>query len=63
MFKNFNPFQKPKANQIIEESLEEYERQLLTHEAAAAYHGKMAEYYREGITRLSGNTKTTATVD
>lgn len=47
-----NPFKKPAANEVLKEHLEEYKRQLITQEASAAYHAKMAEYYREGIKRL-----------
>jgi hypothetical protein len=42
----------PSANEIRERNLLEYERSLVNSEEAAAYHGKMAEYYREGIARL-----------
>jgi hypothetical protein len=48
-----NPFKKPSAAQLAQETLEDYERQLLIQEAAAAYHAKMAEFYREGINRLA----------
>lgn len=43
---------KPTAAEVRAANLAEYERLLITEEAAAAYHTKMAEYYREGITRL-----------
>ena len=33
----FNPFIKPLAQDIIRENLEEYERNLLQHEAATSY--------------------------
>lgn len=52
-FQFFNPFRKPSAAQLKQEQLEEAERQLLTQESLAAYHQKMAEYYRESITRLT----------
>ena len=55
-FKQFNPFRKPTARVIIQANLEEYERQLVNQEAAAAYHTKMAEYYREGIKRLQSQS-------
>ncbi len=51
-FKDFNPFTKPVATKMVEEHLEEYKRNLVLQEASAAYHTKMAEYYREGISRL-----------
>lgn len=47
-----NPFRKPDAHELVKTNLEEYRRQLILQEAAAAYHAKMAEYYREGIVRL-----------
>ena len=46
------PFTKPMAVEIVKTSLDEYQRQLLIHEASAAYHDKMAQYYSEGIVRL-----------
>lgn len=48
----FNPFLKPTAAQVAKDMLEDYERQLIVTESAAAYQRKMSEYYREGITRL-----------
>ena len=45
-------FKKPSAKEIALETHEEYQRLLLEHEAKAAFHGKMTEYYREGIGRL-----------
>jgi hypothetical protein len=53
----FNPFRKPTANELVEASLEDYERLLLINEANAAYATKMAEYYSEGIARLSSRSK------
>jgi len=47
-----NPFHKPLAKDIIQETLRDYERNLLEHEAATSYSHKMSEYYREGIKRL-----------
>jgi cob(I)alamin adenosyltransferase len=48
----FNIFRKPKAEDLVREALEEYQRQLFNAEAAAAYQTKMVEYYRDGIKRL-----------
>ena len=48
----FNPFHKPTAEEVIQKNLEEYARQLVVQEAAAAYHRKLAEFYKEGIVRL-----------
>jgi hypothetical protein len=56
-FRALNPFRKPKAEEIVTTNLEEYKRQLVVQEDAAAYHAKMAEYYREGIARLESPTK------
>jgi hypothetical protein len=53
MLQKLNPFYTPRANELVTQSLVEYERKLVEQEAAAAYHAKMAEYYREGIDRLS----------
>jgi hypothetical protein len=46
----FNP---PKAHVIAERDLEEYQRKLLQHQEATGFHGKMVEFYLEGIERLS----------
>lgn len=45
-------FSKPSAAEIVENNLEEYQRQLVDHQAATSYHKKMAEYYAEGLERL-----------
>lgn len=42
---------------LVKTNLEDYERLLVIQEAAAAYHFKMAEYYREGIQRLKKQIK------
>lgn len=47
-----NLFQKPLALEIAENELKDYERKLLDHQASAAYHRKMSEYYSEGLERL-----------
>ena len=47
-----NPFHKPPAKVMAQQTLEDYERRLLESEAAASYHAKMVEYYRESIDRL-----------
>ena len=52
-----NPFMKPLASDLINKNLEEYARHLVLEEAAAAYHRKMAEYYREGIERLKATNQ------
>lgn len=57
MKKFFNLFRKPSALSIAQTNLEEYERHLLVQEASAAYHEKLAAYYREGITRLKKQIK------
>lgn len=54
--KFLNPFKQPEAKDIAEKSLLDYQRQLLTHEETAAYSTKMAEFYREGIARLSNSS-------
>ena len=53
--KLFNVFSRPLAAEIRRKTIEEYERDLLNSEAAASYHQKMVEYYREGIQRLHNN--------
>lgn len=52
----FNPFHKPTAAEVIRRDLEEYARQVIIQEAAAAYHRKMSEFYKEGIARLRSQT-------
>lgn len=55
---NFNTiFKKPSAKSIAQVDLEEAERQVLIHSASANYHGKMAEYYKETVKRLSEYVK------
>lgn len=54
--KFFNPFHKLSAEDLIKSNLEHYARQLVAQEAAAAYHRKLAEFYKEGIARLRGQT-------
>ncbi len=46
-------FGKPPAKEIAQHELEESHRQYLKHEAAAAYHAKVSEYYQGNIMRLS----------
>ena len=54
MFNYFkNLFNKPTAKQMARETVEEYQRLLLATENQAAYNAKLAEYYREGISRLN----------
>ena len=45
-------FSKPSAQVIIQRNLADYKRELITAEASAAYSTKLAEFYRQGITRL-----------
>lgn len=45
-------FQPVKASQLVDQALNEYERQLISHLDKSAYHAKMAEYYSESLTRL-----------
>lgn len=47
-----NPFRKTTAAQLAKTTLEDYERNLIVSESAAAYNRKMTEFYREGISRL-----------
>ena len=54
---SINPFRKLAAMDIVKTNLEDYERLLVIQEATAAYHFKMAEYYREGIQRLKKQIK------
>lgn len=53
ILKFLNPFKQPEAKDMAEKSLLDYQRQLLNHEETAAYSTKMAEFYREGIARLT----------
>jgi len=53
-----NMFRKPLAENVATQSLAEYQRMLLLNEEQAAYHSKMADYYREGIERLHTFNKT-----
>ena len=53
MFKFQNPFKKPSAAILVKETIEEYQRMLIATENQAAYQAKLAEYYREGITRMT----------
>ncbi len=54
MFKLFGSyFWKPEAQDIAHKTIADYQLQLLSHEANASYHAKMAEYYEEGIKRLA----------
>ena len=54
---SINPFHKPAVMDLVKTNLEDYERLLVIQEAAAAYHFKMVEYYREGIQRLKKQIK------
>lgn len=47
-----NPFRKPTVNDLIKSMLSEYELNFVLAESAADYNRKMAQYYKEGITRL-----------
>lgn len=46
---------KPTLEEIRNRTLDEYERNLFEQEAAAAYHRKLVEYYRDGIARLKAH--------
>ena len=50
---NLNPFKKVEAKDMATESIAEYKVLLITHQEAAEYSHKMAEYYRGGIERLA----------
>ena len=47
-----NPFRKPTLQEVIQRQMNDAELSLLTHEAAATYHTKMAEACRDAIRRL-----------
>ena len=51
--KSINPFHKPEAKDIINDTLEEYRRKAIDYTESAAYSKKMAEFYQEGIARLT----------
>ena len=51
-FQSVNPFRKPSPDHLRQEQLEESKRQLVAQEQAALYHAKMAEFYRDNISRL-----------
>lgn len=51
-----NPFRKPDASVIARRELSEYRRHLITHQEAAEYSHKMAEFYKDGIVRLTEHT-------
>lgn len=48
-----NLLKKPSAKALAQSSLEDAKRHLLSEQAAAEYHSKMAEYYTAVIRRLS----------
>lgn len=49
----FNPFSVPTAEQKAKKDLEDAKRHFLESMSQAEYHGKMAEYYRNLVNRLS----------
>jgi len=49
-------FSKIEAKDLANTTLTEYRSQMIKHMEAAAYSAKMAEFYREGITRLEPYT-------
>ena len=51
-------FRKPQASELAHRALKEYEVHLLEQEAAASYHSKLVEYYKDGIKRLKAQTAT-----
>lgn len=48
-----NPFKKIEAKDMAQQSIAEYKRLLITHQEAAEYSQKMAEYYQGGLDRLA----------
>lgn len=56
MLKHLNFFRKPLASELATKAQEDYARSLFLHEAEAAFHRKMVEYYSEGIKRLQQQT-------
>lgn len=52
LLKKLDPFRKPTAREIAARDLEDARRALLRELAAAEYHAKMAEYYRNVELRL-----------
>lgn len=48
-----NLFTVPSAKVLAQRSLEDSRRQLLTHQANATYHAKLAECHQENIRRLT----------
>jgi hypothetical protein len=45
-------FKQKSAATLVEEDLLSYEKLLLEHEHAMAYHKQMVDYYRNGLKRL-----------
>ena len=57
MIHKLNIFRKPLAAELAQKAHEDYARSLFLHEAEAAFHRKMVEYYQEGIKRLQQQIK------
>lgn len=53
MFKLSNPFKKPPAKVFAKDTLEDYNHLYIVSQEAAAYHTKMADFYKQGITRMT----------
>ena len=53
LIQQLNPFRKPTAKEIAARDLEDAKRALLREQAAAEYHAKLAEYYRNAVVRLN----------
>ncbi len=49
----FNKFKVVPVSTIIQNSIDEHERGLISEEAKASYHAKMAEYHEEELIRLN----------
>ncbi len=48
----FNKFKIVPVAALIQNSIDEHERGLISEEAKASYHAKMAEYHEEELARL-----------
>ena len=53
--KSINPFYKQSVEEISNNLLYEYQRKVVEFSESAAYSKKMAEFYQEGVERLSPN--------
>ena len=48
----YNPFRKITADELRQQVINDYERELINAENTAAYSRKMAEFYQETLLRL-----------